>query len=83
MPPPHIPGLEGIDLTPREVEIIHLLLEQLSNLAIALKLECGVKNVEAHISNVFRKTHTSSRIELVMKIMNAKRETEGGAPTPP
>jgi DNA-binding CsgD family transcriptional regulator len=68
-----IPGLEGADLTPRETEVVHLILAQLTNLAISVQLGCSVKNVEAHISNIFRKTHATSRLELVMTIMRAER----------
>ncbi|HWP08946.1 MAG TPA: helix-turn-helix transcriptional regulator [Polyangiaceae bacterium] len=83
MPPNEIPGLEGARLTPRETEVIHLILARHTNLAISLHLACSVKNVEAHISSIFRKTHTNSRLDLVMKIMSAAREASGGGGTAP
>jgi len=83
MPPRDIPGLEGAGLTPREVQVVHPILAQLSNLAISLQLDCSVKNVEAHVTNIFRKTHTTTRVELVMKIMSAMKEGGGkGGATP-
>lgn len=75
---PEIPGLQGSALTPRESEIVRLILNQSSNLAISLTLHCSVKTVEFHVSNIFRKTHTGSRLELVMKIMGAANATDHG-----
>ena len=83
MPPAKLLGLEGAGLTPRETEVVHLILGQLTNLAISLQLACSVKNVEAHISHIFRKTHTNSRLELVMKIMSAQKEGGGGGGAAP
>lgn len=83
MPPLQIPGLQGAGLTPREAEIVHLILGQLTNLAISLHLGCSVKTVEAHISSIFRKTHTTSRLDLVVKVMSAQKAGDGGAGAAP
>lgn len=80
---PEIPGLQGSGLTPRESEVVQLILNQSSNLAISLELNCSVKTVEFHVSNIFRKTHTSSRLELVMKIMRAANGSGHGTPGTP
>ena len=68
--------LVSSDLTARENEIVRLILNQLSNVAISLQLGCSVKTVEFHITNIFRKTRTSSRLELVMKLMAAGKVEE-------
>jgi DNA-binding CsgD family transcriptional regulator len=83
MPPPKIPGLEGACLTPRESDVVHLILAQLSNVAISLHLDCSVKNVEAHVTNILRKTQTSTRLDLVMKIMRASQARGGDGGTTP
>jgi len=78
---PDIPGLQGCGLIPREREVVHLILGQSSNTAISLTLKCSVKTVEFHVSNILRKTHTSSRLDLVVKILGPANAA-GGGPTP-
>ena len=77
---PEIPGLQGSGLTPREREVVHLILGQSSNTAISLTLGCSVKTVEFHVSNILRKTHTSSRLDLVVKVMGAANGVGSGTP---
>jgi DNA-binding NarL/FixJ family response regulator len=56
------PGTEG-DLTAREVEVLHLLAEGMSNRAIADRLVISEKTVIRHVSNIFMKLEVHSRAE--------------------
>ena len=51
------------DLTAREVEVLHLLAEGLSNRAIADRLVISEKTVIRHVSNIFMKLEVHSRAE--------------------
>jgi two-component system, NarL family, response regulator LiaR len=51
----------GIDLTPREVEILQLLAQGLSNSELADRLWVSDQTVKFHLSNVYRKLHVESR----------------------
>jgi DNA-binding CsgD family transcriptional regulator len=52
-------------ITPREAEVISLVAEGLSNQQIADRLNVSFTTVRTHVYNVFRKTGSSSRMELV------------------
>ena len=54
-----------IPLTNRELEIIKLITEELSNREIADKLFISVRTVETHRKNIMQKLHTKSVIALV------------------
>ncbi len=54
-----------IPLTPRELEIIKLIMEELSNREIADKLFISIRTVETHRKNIMQKLHTKSLIALV------------------
>ncbi|TML87587.1 MAG: response regulator transcription factor [Actinobacteria bacterium] len=51
----------GIDLTPREVEILQLVAQGLSNAELADRLWVSEQTVKFHLSNVYRKLHVESR----------------------
>lgn len=53
------------DLTPREVEVLGLLVLGYMNPEIAKKLTLSVRTVETHRANIQRKTDRSTRAELV------------------
>jgi DNA-binding NarL/FixJ family response regulator len=61
----YIRSLEEIPLTNRELEIIKLITEELSNREIADKLFISVRTVETHRKNIMQKLHTKSVIALV------------------
>ena len=48
-------------LTPREMEVLELLTEHLSNKEIALAMGLGEETVKWHLKNLFQKLETSSR----------------------
>jgi DNA-binding NarL/FixJ family response regulator len=54
-----------IDFTPREEDILELVVEGLMNKEIARRLGTTVRNVEKYVSRLFTKTGTASRTELV------------------
>jgi DNA-binding NarL/FixJ family response regulator len=50
------------DLTPRELEILQLLLEGKTNKGIAREIAISVKTVEFHLDNIYRKVGVQTRI---------------------
>ncbi len=59
------PGLEAVDLTRREQDVLHLLAEGLSNSQIGEQLHLSPRTIEKHVSSLLRKSNTSNRAELV------------------
>lgn len=53
----------GHDLTPREGEVLALLVEGLSNAEIAARLHVTVATVKYHVSNILSKLRASNRTE--------------------
>ena len=53
------------DLTPRELEVLTLIAEGLTNPEIAEELVISVKTVDRHRENIMRKLNLHSRIDLV------------------
>ena len=53
-------------LSPKEIEVIYLILDGLTNDAIAKELDITTRTVKAHISSIFSKLHVSDRISLVL-----------------
>ncbi|MBN8218376.1 MAG: hypothetical protein J0L75_17155 [Spirochaetes bacterium] len=56
--------LTGLGVTPREQELIRLLLQGLSNLDIGERLEIAANTVKAHLFSIYRKTGVKNRLEL-------------------
>ena len=59
------PGTEG-RLTPREMQVLRLASEGLTNYQIARRLELSVRTVEAHLTHVYAKLGVASRTEAVL-----------------
>ena len=55
-------------LTPREREVVKLLLQGKSNKLIALSLGISRRTVEFHLKNVYAKFQVSSRVELILQL---------------
>jgi DNA-binding NarL/FixJ family response regulator len=53
-------------LTPREVEIVEAIAAGDSNREIAVKLDISLQTVKHHLTSVFDKTGTSTRLELAL-----------------
>ena len=52
-------------LSARELEILELVVNGLSNHKIAQQLEISKRTVDNHISNILKKTNVDNRVELV------------------
>jgi len=59
-------------LSKREVEIVQLITQELSNNDIAERLDISKRTVETHRKNIFRKTKVKSVIGLVILAMKSK-----------
>lgn len=53
-------------LTQKEIEVVYLILEGLTNDAIATALDITTRTVKAHISSIFTKLHINDRLSLVL-----------------
>jgi DNA-binding NarL/FixJ family response regulator len=63
------PGTLVEELTPREMEVLGLLVEGLSNNEIAERLFISRSTVKTHLSNIFSKFGVSNRVEAVRAAM--------------
>lgn len=54
-----------ISLSERELQVVELVSDGLTNEKIAEKLEISKRTVDNHISNILSKTSTHNRVELV------------------
>lgn len=59
-------------LTKREVEVIELLLQGLSNKEIGNKLFVSESTIKTHLWNVFKKRGVKKRAELVFQVMKER-----------
>ena len=59
-------------LTPAERDVLTKLLDGLRNLEIAEQLELSDKTVKNHISHILKKTGTTSRLELTIKVFKQR-----------
>ena len=57
-------------LSPKEQEVLLLLLEGLTNDAIAERLGITPRTVKAHISSIFEKLHVSDRLSLALLLLS-------------
>ena len=60
-----IPGSMDVSLSNRELEIIGLVAEGLTNQEIAAQLTISKRTVDNHVSNVFTKTGSKNRVALL------------------
>ena len=60
-------------LSDREKEVLELLNQGNSNPQIAAELSIAENTVKRHLSNIYRKTETQSRHEILFKISNVNR----------
>jgi two-component system response regulator DegU len=67
---------EPIDsLTKRELEILHLVAEGLTNEEIGKKIFISEKTVKTHLTNIFDKLKVNNRFKAALLIMNRPSET--------
>ena len=60
------PARPSVDLTPRELDVVHLLAEGLANRAIALQLNISEHTVKFHLNAILGKLGAQSRTEAVV-----------------
>jgi ATP/maltotriose-dependent transcriptional regulator MalT len=58
---------QGIDLTAREVEVLQLISEGLTNSAIAEKLTIAEGTVKAHTASIYNKLGTNNRVQALTR----------------
>ncbi len=73
--PSTVPNADG--LTAREMEILELLSDGLSNKEIAQKMEIAAGTVRNHLGNIFKKLHVRCRTEAAAKFLRAKEGAAG------
>jgi NarL family two-component system response regulator LiaR len=74
-PAPEVDLAEAFDLTPREREVVALMVEGLSNPEIAARLVVSRSTAKAHVSNILSKLGVSSRAEAISVVL---RQSWGG-----
>jgi len=79
------PSLNGVEaLSDRELEVLRLAAQGLTNQDIARRLNIGRRTVQSHLAGIFAKTGSQSRTEAVVAALRkgwlSLEETEGGAP---
>jgi DNA-binding CsgD family transcriptional regulator len=65
--------IDSLELTPKQSQVVKLLLGGLSNKEIAVKLGISVRTVEVHVTEVLRKAEVSSRAQLVSRVLRGRR----------
>lgn len=56
-------------LTPREHEVVGLMLRGASNQQIATALDCSLRTVEHHVSSILRKAEVENRTALIVALL--------------
>lgn len=59
-------------LSPRELQVIHLLVEGLRNEEIATELRISRRTVQAHVASIMEKTGKRSRTKLAVHALRAR-----------
>ena len=62
-------GLQEQGLSPRELEILELLSEGITNKQIALRLGISAETVRTHLGRIYEKLHVQGRTEAVTKYL--------------
>jgi DNA-binding CsgD family transcriptional regulator len=70
-------GMEPLGLSPREAEIVGLVLHGYSNREIGKRLYISLETVKKHVSNVYRKLGVRNRVQLSNLVQNRCRIAPG------
>jgi two-component system, NarL family, nitrate/nitrite response regulator NarL len=65
-----------VGLTPRECDVLRLVIEGDSNKSIAVRLSVGEDTVKHHLTSIFDKTGVSNRLELALFALHHRLVTE-------
>jgi DNA-binding NarL/FixJ family response regulator len=78
-PEPHqkLPSIEDIGLTPRQAEVLGLLLQALPNKLIARQLNLSVETVKDHVAAVLRALGVNTRTQAVL-VVSQMTQGQGG-----
>jgi DNA-binding NarL/FixJ family response regulator len=78
-PEPHqkVPSIDDIGLTPRQAEVLGLLLQALPNKLIARQLNLSVETVKDHVAAVLRALNVNTRTQAVM-VVSQMTQGQGG-----
>ena len=84
-PEPHqkLPSLKDVGLTPRQCEVLSLLLQGLPNKLIARQLNLSVETVKDHVAAVLRALGVSSRTQAVLAVSQMTQFQGGFSWRPP
>ncbi len=74
-----VPSLMQLGLTPRQADVLSLLLKGLPNKLIARELDLSVETVKDHVAAVLRTLGVSSRTQAVIAVSQILQK-QGGAP---
>lgn len=82
-PEPHqqVSSIEKIGLTPRQTEVLGLLLKGLPNKLIARELDLSVETVKDHVAAVLRALGVSTRTQAVLAVSQMTQGRVGVVPT--
>jgi DNA-binding NarL/FixJ family response regulator len=82
---PHqkVPSIQDLGLTPRQAEVLGLLLQGLPNKLIARQLNLSVETVKDHVAAVLRALNVSSRTQAVLAVSQMTQGQGGFNPRRP
>lgn len=78
-----LPSLKDVGLTPRQAEVLSLLLQGLPNKLIARQLNLSVETVKDHVAAVLRALGVSSRTQAVLAVSQMTQGQGGFSWRPP
>ncbi len=78
-----VPTMEQLGLTPRQAEVLGLLLQGLPNKLIARQLNLSVETVKDHVAAVLRALNVSSRTQAVLAVSQMTQGRGGFVPRRP
>lgn len=66
--------LSNFNLTPRQIDVLNMIMRGLPNKRIAAQLSISEPTVKEHISNILKKIGVNSRVEAIT-LLHGKRES--------
>jgi DNA-binding NarL/FixJ family response regulator len=75
-----VPTVEALGLTPRQHDVLQLLLQGKPNKNIARELNLSVETIKDHVAAVLRALNVSSRTQAVLAVSQMMQRQPGGMP---